>query len=352
MARKKKRRLKKKFYLFVIIVLALFIGVLFFLNKDRFLETVDDIVDKLPSEEVKKLEIVDVESNSRPIAIMINNHPAARKYHTGLQDAYLTYEIIVEGGYTRYMSLFKDAQLEKVGSVRSSRHYFLDYVMENDAIYVHWGWSPEAEADIEKYEIDNINGLTQEQYYFYRDNNLDVGYEHRGFTNSELINKGIKELKYKDTTNKELLFDYSVDEILLNEFDNNVVANEVVIPYSSIVTTSYKYDEETKTYKRYVNDKEHVDYGTKKQYSVKNIIVYQVSNSTLTGDVKGRQDIDNIGSGNGYYITDGYAVPIKWSKSSRSAKTVYTYEDGKEITLNDGNTFIQIYPKSKKLEIK
>ena len=58
MARKKKRRLKKKFYLFVIIVLALFIGVLFFLNKDRFLETVDDIVDKLPSEEVKKLEIV------------------------------------------------------------------------------------------------------------------------------------------------------------------------------------------------------------------------------------------------------------------------------------------------------
>lgn len=352
MARKKKKRLKKKVYLLFIIVLLLFIGVLFVINKDRFLNTVDNIVEKLPTEEVKKLEIVDIESKSRPIAIMINNHPAARKFHTGLQEAYLTYEIIVEGGYTRYMSLFKDVQLEKVGSVRSSRHYFLDYVMENDAIYVHWGWSPEAESDIERFEIDNINGLTQEQYYFYRDNNLDVGYEHRGFTNSELISKGIKELKYKDVTNKKLLFNYSVDEILLNEKENNIVANEVTIPYSSIVTTSYKYDESTKTYKRYVNDKEHVDYGTKKQYSVKNIIVYQVSNSTLTGDVKGRQDIDNIGSGNGYYITNGNAVPIKWSKASRTAKTVYTYEDGTEITLNDGNTFIQIYPKSKKLEIK
>ena len=77
-----------------------------------------------------------------------------------------------------------------------------------------------------------------------------------------------------------------------------------------------------------------------------------MSNSTLTGDVKGRQDIDNIGSGEGYYITNGYAVPIKWSKKSRTAQTVYTYTDGTEIKVNDGNTYIQIQPKSQKLTIK
>ena len=71
----------------------------------------------------------------------------------------------------------------------------------------------------------------------------------------------------------------------------------------------------------------------------------------MTGDVKGRQDIDNIGTGKGYYISDGYAVPIKWEKKYKTSQTVYTLEDGTEINVNDGNTFIQIQPSSKKLTI-
>ena len=51
-----------------------------------------------------------------------------------------------------------------------------------------------------------------------------------------------------------------------------------------------------------------------------------------------------IGSGNGFYITNGHARPITWEKSSRKAKTVYKYLDGEEVVVNDGNTFIQIQP--------
>ena len=60
----------------------------------------------------------------------------------------------------------------------------------------------------------------------------------------------------------------------------------------------------------------------------------------------------NIGSGEGYYITDGYAVPITWEKSSRSAQTIYKYKDGSEIVVNDGNTFIQIQPLNQALTIE
>ena len=112
--------------------------------------------------EEKKLKIVDLSSNTRPYAVMINNHPSARQNHAGLQDAYLIYEMIVEGGMTRYMAVFKDKDTAKIGSVRSSRHYFLDYAMENDAMYVHWGWSPQAQSDISTYGINNINGLKYE----------------------------------------------------------------------------------------------------------------------------------------------------------------------------------------------
>lgn len=351
--RRRKRKLKKKLILiFLFLLIILGIGCYALLNKEELVENVNKAVDILPSDEVKEIKIIDVNSDSRPIAVMINNHPSARKVHTGLQEAYITYEIIVEGGYSRYMALYKDVNLDKIGSIRSSRHYFLDYVLENDAIYVHWGWSPEAERDIDEYGISNINGLTQEQYYFIRDNSLDVGYEHRGFTNSELINEAIDDMGYNTTTNKENLLNYSVDDIDLSKMDGVIPATEIYISYSGTTETEYKYDTENNVYLRYVNDVAHTDYVTKKQYTVKNIITYKVSNSTLTGDVKGRQDIDNVGSGEGYFITNGYAVPIKWSKKSRSAQTVYTYMDGTEIKVNDGNTYIQIQPSSQKLVIE
>ncbi len=306
-------------------------------------------VSKIVKEDEKKLGIVDASSNARPYAVMINNHPQARQYHSGLQEAYLTYEIIVEGGMTRLMPIYKGVSVDRIGSVRSSRHYFLDYAMENDAVYVHWGWSPMAESDIRSFGINNINGLSYEGTYFYRDRSLPVSLEHTGFTDTERIQKGIKNLGYRNTTGKDLLLNYSIDEIDNSTREGARVANNIDIRYSNIIETSYTYDSENKVYKRIVNDVPHKDYVTGKQYTAKNIIVYQVRNHTLAGDDKGRQDIDNLGEGEGYYITNGYAVPIKWSKSSRSSQTKYYYLDGKEIVVNDGNTYIQIQPVGQKL---
>ena len=79
---------------------------------------------------------------------------------------------------------------------------------------------------------------------------------------------------------------------------------------------------------------------------------YKVNNYTISGDTKGRQTLDNIGSGEGWYISNGYAVPITWEKSSRSSKTIYKYLDGTEIKVNDGNTFIQIQPSGMNLTIE
>lgn len=298
-----------------------------------------------------KLKIIDTTSKSRPYAVMINNHASARKNHAGLQDAYLVYEMIVEGGMTRYMAVFKDQETAKIGSVRSSRHYFLDYALENDAIYVHWGWSPQAQNDIGSLKINNINGLTYEGTYFYRDKTLNVAYEHTGFTTMEMLKKATTNLKYRSETDKDLLLNYSVDEIDMSSKDGTTIANNVKIVYSSSMNTSYVYDSENKVYNRYVNGVVHKDGVTGKQYTAKNIITYQIYNSTITNDNKGRQNFDNIGTGTGYYISDGYAVPIIWEKTSRDSQTVYKYKNGTEIDVNDGNTYIQIQPKNQKLTI-
>ena len=350
-----KLKLKKKNLIIIIATAILLIGgiitsIILLSNKDN--KDPDENKEVNKEEEKKEeptVQIVDLNSTSRPYAVMINNIGAARPYHTGLQDAYLVYEIVVEGGITRYLALFKDKTNEVVGNVRSARHYYLDYVLENDAYYVHWGWSPQAQSDISTLDIDNLNGLIYSSPYFFRQKISGVNTEHTAFTNlSELANLADR-LGYRKETNKDLLLNYSATSVELSSDATD--ATNIDLKYSGSSTTNYVYDSEAKVYKQLVNNKEHTDYETKEQYTVKNIIAYQVGNTTITGDNKGRQDLDNIGSGTGYFITEGKSIPITWEKDSRSQQTVYRYEDGTEITVNDGNTWIHIIPKSGKISI-
>ena len=305
----------------------------------------------MPKEEIPKLKIMDLESKTRPIAVMINNLGPARNYHSGLQEAYLIYEMIVEGGITRLMAVYKDVDVSKIGSIRSARPYYLDYVLENDALFVHWGYSEQALSDIRLLGISNLDGYYYEKSYFWRDKSLPIASEHRGFTNIENINKGIEALNYRKTSQSKPLLNYSVEPVALDQNEKALSAREIDIGYSKSVTTHYSYDEETKMYKRSVNQQPHTDYVSKNQYVFKNIITYQVPNENISGDVKGRQILKNIGKGEGYYISEGYAIPIQWEKRTRESKTIYRLLNGEELKVNDGNTFIQIQPTGEVLSI-
>jgi len=258
--------------------------------------------------------------------------------------------MLVEGGYTRLMAIYKDAKTERIGSVRSSRPYFLDFALENDALYVHFGASEQALSDIKKLGVNNINGMTYASS-FWRDKSLKLATEHTAFTSMDYIQKGINKYGYRTTTKIDLLLNYSAKDIDLEKLTDKQEALNIDLKYSDGFTTNYIYDNETKVYKQSVNKKEHTDYETKKQYTVKNIITYQVSNNTIAGGGKGRQELSNIGSGKGYYITNGYAIPITWEKKTRSGQTIYKYMDGTEITVNDGNTWIHIVPTSGNISI-
>ena len=347
---KRNKKMKKGmlFGLIALVVIAIGAGFWFFGDKEKLQEIIPG---KKPKEEEKKLQIVDLGSSSRSFAVMINNHNQARPYHSGLGDAYIVYEMIVEGSITRYLAIFRDASTEKIGSVRSARHYFLDYALENDAIYVHWGQSPQAQADINSLRVNAINGIAYEGKYFFRDKSLNVSSEHTGFTSMKLVNEGASNLNYRTTSEKRLLLDYSVESVDMASIEGAKAANTVSIDYGSN-KTEYVYDAARKVYLRRTGGTPHIDYVTKEQFSAKNIITYKVSTSTIAGDSSGRQDFDNIGRGEGYFISEGYAVPITWEKSSRSAQTVYKYNDGTEIKVNDGNTWIQIQPTSRTLVIE
>ncbi len=349
MSKRISRKKRKRKTIIIVIIVGLVLGLFLYLafgknglkffsndNQEAFVE--EETPEPTPTPR-PKLKIVDEDSNTRPFAVMIDNNVGNDK-HAGLLDSFVTYEIIVEGGLSRIMAVFKDTDTKLIGPVRSSRHYFLDYALENGAIYAHYGWSTFAETDIRNLKVNNINGMTNGGNAYWRDKT--IASPHNVFTSIENLKTQAEKLGYSLTGDQGLVFKYSPEPISIAEKEGATPANEIITKYQSRQTRSYTYDSTNEVYLRNMNGKPHIDKESKTQLSYKNVIVMQVENYTL--DSEDHQDIRNIKSGNGYFLTNGYSVPINWTKSSRAGKTTYRYTDGSELILNDGRTFVQIVP--------
>ena len=299
-------------------------------------------------EQVKLSEIQMFSGNDRPIAFMIDNNTNAQP-QASINSTYMVYEIIVEGGETRLMALFKGTNADEVGPIRSARHYFLDYAMENDAIYAHLGMSPQAEDDFEEFDIDHINGqiydtgrARTESSLFWRESHKRA--PHNAYTNTESILQIANDNGWRTSSNKESVLNYVSEEVFLNSEDS-ITANTVTIPYSEGHDVEYIYDANTKRYTRYSKDEKMTDEVTGEDVTTKNIIITFARNYTLNdGENKGRQDVVTTGSLDGYYITNGKAIEIKCNKDNRTEQTEYVDLQGNEIRVNDGNTWVNVCP--------
>ncbi len=340
-----------KIFVIILIILILIAGTLFAMkifgqNENQIANANGETIEnKKEEQEVAKPKTL--AGDSRPIAIMIDNHIDAMP-QAGLLEADIVYEIIVEGGETRLMLILQDKDLDKVGPIRSARHYFLDYALENDAIYVHYGSSPQALSDIDTLDVDAINGINYSEEDFWRVS--DKYAPHNAVTSTEKILKIAADKGYRTTTDNDTVLNYVVEEVNL---ENGKTANTVTIPYSYANTVKYEYDADKKEYIRYSRDEKQVDWDSGETITTKNIIIEKAKNTTLNdSSEKGRQTLDNIKELDGYYITNGKAIPITCTKTSRAGNTVYKDLEGNEINVNDGKTFIQICPTDSEIEFE
>lgn len=347
--------MNKKTKIFIIILIVIIIlcagAIAYKMYKDKSKNTMSADTNVVNEEdntiEVELKTVQTFKGNDRPIAVMIDNHKAALP-QGGLNDAYMVYEIIVEGGESRLMALYKGKNLDKIGPVRSARHYFLDYALENDAIYVHYGWSPQAQSDISSLGVNNINGIFESEKSFWRVK--DKSAPHNVATSTEKILAIAERKEYKTKSDTKSVLNYVTDDVNL---ENGQKADVITIPYSDSNVVKYTYDSETKRYQRFSKGIEETDWSTKEKVTTKNIIITFARNTTLNdGENKGRQTLYNIGTLDGYYITNGRAIKITCEKDSRYAKTVYKDLEGNEINVNDGNTYVQICPIDSKVNIE
>lgn len=283
--------------------------------------------------------------DDRAYCVMIDNDGNSSRPHAGLEDAYLIYELYVEGRATRLMATFKGVETPKIGPVRSSRHYFLDYVLDNDALYSHAGFSPLALEQIPALGVNNLNGLVYEPTYYWRERKYKGDY-HSLYTSISNLSNLADHIGYRKTSDT-LPFNFSPDAPVYE----GESAHEITIPYADFYYVSYKYDEETKLYDRFINSEYHPTQSGAKLKAGQ--IIIQFAKNYPLGDGTARIQLDTVGSGKGIFIANGMQTPITWKRGSRTDKLKFFTEDGSELVLNDKvQTYVQVMPETLKYKIK
>ena len=276
---------------------------------------------------------------NRPVMVVVENHPDARP-QWGLTSSDIVFEMVAEGGITRMILMYADASRlpDKVGPVRSTRHYFLDLAEGYDAIFTHFGQSTYAKQQLANHDIDNINGYFDGSY-FSRDKSRNVDSEHTAYTTKEWVIKAIENKEYRTT----LKDGYD------NAFSFNIDGNEVLkdgscvtatVSFSSSYTYTLDYDKQENVYYSSLNGNPFMDSnGT--QQNFENIVILYTNISAISGDTKNRVDFD-LSEGEGRYISNGSYEDISWKKGDSTDMLKLYDSEGEELKLNAGRTYIAI----------
>jgi hypothetical protein len=284
-----------------------------------------------PTTEASHLTGIQVppEYNLLPVTgIIIENSPDARP-QSGLTEAGVVFEAIAEGGITRFLTLFQEAQPDYVGPVRSVRPYYLQWLQGFDAAVAHVGGSPEALAKIRNEGIKDLDqsfngGSYQRIAVRYAPHNVYTSLgslialgKSKGFTSSSFTGFARKNDKPVATPTAR-----SIDIIISGPLYN----------------VHYSYDAATNSYQRSQAGILHKDERSGKQISPKVVIALIVPQGISPDGVHTSYGI--IGSGMAYFFQDGTVTQGTWSKSSDKEQLRFGDANGSPLAINAGQTWI------------
>jgi hypothetical protein len=285
-------------------------------------------------------------ANKRPYAIQFSNFKTVRN-QWGIEPADIIYEAYVEGSITRLLAIGENFSGERMGSVRSSRHYFVSFADEYDAIYIHYGKTKYAVTKLKNLGIDNLDGETGiGNTVFYRDKSMKA--PHNAFTSLDRILKGIEQKKYDSEHGEDFEPHYKFyeeDSDLVSDLSCTKIS--IKYPYNK---PYFMYNQVDKHYLRYQFGEAHRDSNTGNQLAFKNIIVQFVKEWNIDRNGYQTMDIENA-EGTGYYISNGKMVDITWKKNEKNKWMRYFDSTGEELTINPGKTYIAVFPDNKTKDV-
>lgn len=310
----------------------------------------------------------DAWEKKRPLAIMIENSVDSRP-QSGLGDADIIFEVIAEGGVTRFMGLFYCGVQRYdtiIAPVRSARTYFIEYASGfNYPLYVHVGGAnipgpANALGQISDYGWSLENDFNQFSIgypTFVRNNdrlNRDVATEHTMQTTTEDLWKVATKREWTNIAPERKYGRTTIGGDDWNEtyqgwsFQNQVgeIGTTNNIKYEfwngfSDFGVEWQYDTQSNSYKRLMAGEAHIDLNTDEQIKASNVIVLLTAEKGPIDELK-HMLYTTIGKGNALIFKNGEVVKATWDKKTRESELQFFDRKGDEIEFARGLTWISV----------
>lgn len=280
-------------------------------------------------------KVADKAAITAPVtAIMIENSPSARP-QSGLKGAGVVYEAVAEGGITRFLALYQNTKPDLIGPVRSLRMYFVDWFAPYNASIAHVGGSLNALNEVRSGNYRDLDQFFNAGTYWratdrYAPHNVYTNFERLDALNSA---KGYNESVF--TSFKRV--DGSPAE--------TPTASTIAINISSaLYNTAYTYDKASNSYLRSLGGEPHLDREAG-QINPSVVVALRVNMRRVLEDGY-REQIDTTGSGSAVVFQNGTAQEVIWHKADRTTPLTLTDNEGNEVPLVRGQTWIAAVPES------
>ncbi len=274
----------------------------------------------------------DEDVDHRAFGVMVENSNAARP-QTGLYQADVVYEVLVEGRITRQLAFYHSHQPDRIGPVRSARDYFIFLNNGYDAIHTSAGGSPGALDLAERGEVAFISALNYDGQFFSR--STDRSAPHNMFTTYEDLEGAAEHIGFdvEDREPPALPFMEELDDSL-----SEIEAFTVDINYgSSTNNVRFEHDEEVGGYIRSVGGERVDDMETGEHVAPRNLFIVETTHRVI--DDQGRRDIDIETGGNAYLIHDGSVIEAEWENVDG---VILPFKDGEPLDFLPGQTWINL----------
>lgn len=287
---------------------------------------------KIFSDATSLLDGLSIDLNDKkniPLAIVVENHTLSRPQMAGLEKAKIVYEVLVEGGITRFLAVYDPIGVEKIGPVRSARPYLIHWAEEFSGVFTHIGGSDEALSYLKNSSrILNVDENEGEEIIV-RDNDYEA--PHNAFTSTtELYKKALRWNWEKQIT--ESFFKFKLKEYPVTD-PIQKIALDFSLPNYKVV---WEYNAESNDYERYVGGMRHGE------IKAKNLIVQLLPNQVIEDDEKGRLNMSVLGQGKAFFYIDGEEVKGFWQKLDYDEKTIFYNGEHEEMQFNKGKTWIEV----------
>lgn len=288
----------------------------------------------------------------RPIAVMMPTDKAAQPSY-GIGNAKILYEIMEEGNISRQLAIIDNWQgLERIGNIRSCRDYYIPVAKEWDPILIHFGGVYYMQNSITAADVNNLSGTAEYgtggdkpgAAYFYRTSDRKA--PHNAYISASGITQACQQLGYSLNTRAEYYnashFKFAEGVNTLEQYPGAIPGNVIDLSQVFSYTKSYfTYNPADRLYYKNIHGKAQTDALTGAQLTFSNIIIQNTNWSKR--DAKGYLAFQMIDSAqDGYYFTKGRGIHITWKKTSEYEPTRYYDDNGNEIQINEGKTYIAI----------